>query len=292
MIAETNYQQSVDYQRIEEAILYLDKHFHQQPSLADIAASVGVSPYHFQRLFSRWAGISPKRFLQYLTLTYAKELLSHSKSILETTYSAGLSSPGRLHDLFVTYEALTPGQFKQKGQGLTIQYGFQPTPFGDCLLASTQRGICGLSFVPPDGRAKALAELQATWPLAQFQADQTGTQSLASHIFTPFATEPTTATPLTLFLQGTNFQIKVWLALLQIPKGLVASYGDVATMIEQPKSARAIGQVAGKNPIGFLIPCHRVIRKIGTIGGYRWGTPRKKAMLAWEAAQQRPLSFA
>lgn len=287
MIAEADYQQNIDYQRIEQAILYLDENFHQQPNLAEIAENVGLSPYHFQRLFRRWAGISPKRFLQYLTLTYAKSLLNQSKSVLETTYSAGLSSPGRLHDLFVTYEALTPGQFKQKGHGLTIRYGFQPTPFGECLLAVTERGICGLSFVSSEGRADSLAELQIAWPLAQFQADDDGLQSLVSQIFISSA-QQNKAPSLNLFIQGTNFQIKVWLALLQIPTGLAASYADVAAMIEQPKSVRAIGQANGKNPIGFLIPCHRVIRKVGAIGGYRWGTPRKKAMLAWEAAQQPP----
>ena len=281
----TNYEQlSIDYTRIEQAILFLEQNFQEQPDLKEIADNVGLSEYHFQRLFTRWAGISPKRFLQFLAVNHAKHLLVESKSVLEATYETGLSSPSRLHDLFVTYEAVTPGEFKRKGETLKIVYSFQPTPFGEALLAVTERGICGLSFIQGD-RQVALDDLRRQWSQAEFCEDSVQIKPLAERIFGNDSASVETA-PLHLYLKGTNFQIKVWQALLKVPSGTVVSYDTIAHMIGQPKAGRAIGQATGSNPIGFLIPCHRVIRKVGGLGGYRWGTVRKKAILGWEAAQR------
>lgn len=276
---------SADYGRIEAAIHFLEENFQAQPTLAEVAAHVGLSDYHFQRLFSRWAGTSPKRFLQFLTIQHAKQLLADSQSILDATFEAGLSSPSRLHDLFVTHEAITPGEFKQKGAGLTIQYGFHDSPFGECLIALTERGICGLQFVANGDRAATLAELQASWPQAQFVADEGATRPFINPIFnlTDVAERPS----LPLYLKGTNFQIQVWQALLKIPAGTAVAYGTVAQMIGNPKASRAVGSATGSNPIGFLIPCHRVIRQAGGLGDYRWGSRRKKAILGWESARYR-----
>jgi AraC family transcriptional regulator of adaptative response/methylated-DNA-[protein]-cysteine methyltransferase len=284
MFAELSYAElSADYGRIEAAIHYLEENFQAQPSLAEIASHVGLSEYHFQRLFSRWAGTSPKRFLQFLTIQHAKKLLAESQSILDATYEAGLSSPSRLHDLFVTHEAITPGEYKQKGAGLTIQYGFHDSPFGECLIALTERGICGLQFVANDDREAALAELKASWPQAEFVADEEATRPFVDPIFNLSDVEERPSLP--LYLKGTNFQIQVWQALLKIPAGTAVSYGTVAQMIGNPKAARAIGTAVSHNPVGYLIPCHRVIRQAGNLGDYRWGSSRKKAILGWEAAR-------
>lgn len=284
MLALNYGQMSEDYMRIEVAIRFLEQNFRQQPDLKTVADQIGLSEYHFQRLFSRWAGISPKRFLQFLTLEYAKNLLADSQSVLDATYEAGLSSSGRLHDLFITYEAMTPGDYKKAGTGLTIKYGFHPSPFGECLLAVTGRGICGLSFIQDGNRAQALAELKANWPKASFCEDEAYTQPFTEQIFA--GDRPTRQKPLTLLLKGTSFQLKVWQALLEIPAGALVSYGDIADYIGQPAAARAVGSAVSRNPIGFLIPCHRVIRKMGLVGSYHWGTTRKKAMIGWEAAQK------
>ncbi len=276
-------QRAVDYARIEQAIHFIERNVRAQPDLKEIAANVGLSEYHFQRLFTRWAGISPKQFLQFLSLNYAKQQLAESKSLLDVTYETGLSSPGRLHDLFVTYEAVTPGEFKKHGAGVTIAYGFQSTPFGEALVGVTERGICALSFV--ERRAQALADLQKEWPRADIVADPARIRPLGEQIFaaSPDGQAPP---PLRLYVKGTNFQIKVWQALLTIPPGSVAAYGTIARMIDHPNAVRAIGQAIGRNPIGFLIPCHRVIRQAGALGGYRWGTARKQAILGWEAARR------
>ncbi|MCA9899416.1 MAG: methylated-DNA--[protein]-cysteine S-methyltransferase [Anaerolineales bacterium] len=276
---------SADYGRIEAAILYLEQNFQTQPTLADVAAHVGLSEYHFQRLFSRWAGTSPKRFLQFLTIQHSKKLLADSQTILDATYEAGLSSPSRLHDLFVTHEAITPGEFKQKGAGLTIQYGFHTSPFGNCLIALTERGICGLQFVADGDRAATLAELKASWPQAEFVEDNGATRPFINPIFNLSEGEERPSLP--LYLKGTNFQIQVWQALLKIPVGTAVSYGTVAQLIGNPKASRAVGSATGSNPIGYLIPCHRVIRQAGNLGDYRWGSSRKKAILGWEAAHFR-----
>ncbi len=279
-----NYKQlSEDYQRVEQAILFLEKNFHRQPGLKEIAAGVNLSEYHFQRLFTRWVGISPKRFLQFLTKEYAKELLERSKDLLAVAYETGLSSPGRLHDLFVTCEAVTPGEFKNRGEGLTIFYGFHPSPFGECLLALTERGICGLSFVQPGRRDQALDALRGRWRKASLRQDAARTRPLVGQIFARYTR--CASSPLQLFLSGTNFQIKVWEALLSIPSGAMVSYQDVAAFIGMPGAARAVSNAAARNPIPVLIPCHRVIRKMGDLGGYHYGAARKKALLGWEAAQ-------
>lgn len=282
MLTHNYHQLAEDYARIEKAILFMEQNFRHQPDLKEVANSVGLSEFHFQRLFSRWAGISPKRFLQFLTVEYAKQLLDESRSVLEVTYESGLSSPGRLHDLFVTCEAMTPGEFKEQAEGLTITYGFHPSPFGESVLAITERGICNLLFISGGNREEALQELKDTWPKATFRQDPTQTQPFMERIFNPVKHQQA----LPVILKGTNFQIKVWQALLKIPPGTVVSYEDIATQIGQPGAAQAVGAAAAHNPIGYVIPCHRVIRKMGVFGNYHWGTARKKAILGWEVAQK------
>ncbi len=274
---------NADYERIEKAIKFIENNFSSQPSLKDIAAHTGTSEYHFQRLFSRWVGISPKRFLQFLTKEYAKQLLENSVNLLDVTYEAGLTSPSRLHDLFVTCEAVTPGEFKTKGEGLTITYGFHASPFGECMLATTDRGICGFIFVKNGNRNRIVSELKYSWKNAALVEDPHASRSLVNQIFNPSFTND--SVPLHLILSGTNFQIKVWEALIKIPFGAVVSYEDVAVQIGLPKAIRAVGTAVGKNPISFIIPCHRVIRKNAEFGNYGGGPTRKKAILGWEAAR-------
>jgi len=271
-----------DYALVAEAIRYLETHFRSQPTLEELAAALHISPFHLQRVFTRWAGISPKRFLQFLTADYAKTLLGASHSVLDATYSTGLSSPGRLHDLMVTLEAVTPGEYKSQGDGLTIRVGRHATPFGDCLLATTPRGIVALNFVD-DGPAweTALAALRRRWPGARIVLDPAATAPLAAAVF---ATDARRQTPLHLLVKGTNFQVKVWEALLHIPAGAVCTYGDVARAIEQSRAVRAVGGAVGANAIAYLIPCHRVIRQGGIVSDYAWGATRKRALLGWEAA--------
>lgn len=276
-------QEAVDYLRIERVISFLQSNYTRRPDLQEVARSVHMSEFHFQRLFTRWAGISPKKFLQYLTLEHAKRVLKESRSVLDATYEAGLSSPGRLHNLFITIEAMTPGQFKNDGKGLSIHYGFHPTPFGKCLLAVTSRGICGLSFVPERKRAQVLQELRERWAGANLLEAPGTTQPFVDRLFS--RTTGSQRRHLRLFLKGTNFQIKVWEALMKIPKGSAVSYEDLARAIGKPTAARAVGSAVGKNPIAYIIPCHRVIRQVGIIGNYHWGTERKKALLAWEWAK-------
>jgi AraC family transcriptional regulator of adaptative response/methylated-DNA-[protein]-cysteine methyltransferase len=271
-----------DYERIEKAITYIETHFDQQPELKEIADYIGLSEFHFQRLFSRWVGISPKRFLQFLTKEYVKELLSRPTSLLDATYDAGLSSPGRLHDLFVTCEAVTPGEFKVRGKGLTITYGLHHSPFGECLIAQTDRGICWLSFVRNGNRQALLAEFTAAWRNARILEDRAATKALVARIYNPAMWR--SSSPLPVLVKGTNFQIKVWEALLRIPVGTVVTYEDVALLIGFPKAVRAVGNAVGKNPVSFVIPCHRVVRKTADFGNYGGGPARKKAMLGWEAA--------
>mgnify|MGYP001795662731 CR=1 FL=1 len=273
-------QAAEDYGRIEEAIRYIEANQKAQPTLEQIAAHVGRSEAHFQRMFTRWAGVSPKRFLQYLTMQPAKQLLAASKSVLDATYEAGLSSPGRLHDLFVTYESMTPGDYKKLGSGLTIRYGFHETPFGEAVCAVTERGICGLQFVEDGDQTAALASIQANWPKATFVADPAVTEPLMTQIF---GDEPPSQ-KLPVLLKGTPFQLQVWQALLKVPAGAVVSYGDIAKLIRRETAVRAVGSAIGRNNIAYLIPCHRVIREVGGMGGYRWGTVRKRAMLGREVA--------
>jgi AraC family transcriptional regulator of adaptative response/methylated-DNA-[protein]-cysteine methyltransferase len=271
-----------DYRRIEKAIRFLESNFPSQPGLKEIAGHIGLSEYHFQRLFSRWVGISPKRFLQFLTKEYAKKLLENSTNLLDVTYGAGLTSPSRLHDLFVTCEAVTPGEYKNKGSGVNIIYGFHPSPFGECLLAKTERGICGFYFIKNGNQRDVFTEFKQYWQKATLTEDPAATAPLISQIFNPAAGK--NKEPLHLILKGTNFQIKVWEALTRIPFGTVVTYEDVAVQVGLPKATRAVGTAVGHNPISFIIPCHRVIRKTAEFGNYGGGTARKKAILGWEAA--------
>ena len=276
-------QLSRDYYRIEKAIAYIDKHANRQPKLVDVAASVHLSDYHFQRMFSRWAGISPKRFLQYLTKESAKKLLREARSVMDTAYDVGLSGSSRLHDLFVGCEAVTPGEYKRAGEGLQIFYGCHPSPFGLCLLAATERGICFLEFQPEDQKTPSIEGIRKRWPRANLVLRPKKSLALVKSVF-DFNLESDVA-PLHLYVKGSNFQIKVWEALLKIPLGKVVTYEDVARHIQMPKAARAVGNAVGQNPIPFLIPCHRVIRKMAEFGNYGGGRERKKALLGWEAAR-------
>lgn len=270
-------QLSDDYLRIEQAILYLENHYKDQPSLEDIAVNIGLSEYHFQRLFTRWAGVSPKRFLQFVTKENAKGLLDRSENLLDTTHQTGLSSLGRLHDLFVNTEAVSPGEYKSHGAGVTIRYGIHPSPFGKCLIATTDRGICHLGFVQ-SSEGDAIDILVASWTQAKMIEDYRSTSSIVESIFDL----DSRGKPLKVHLRGTNFQLKVWEALLQIPAGTVTTYEGIASRISKRSAMRAVGTAIGHNPIAVLIPCHRVIRKVGEFGNYRYGTLRKKALLARE----------
>ena len=283
MKTEAFSQASIDYERIEKAIQFLADNFHSQPNLKEIAGKIHVSEYHFQRLFSRWVGISPKRFLQFLTKEYAKTLLEKSINLLDVTYESGLTSPGRLHDLFVSCEAVTPGEYKAKGEGLEIAYGYHATPFGECMLAKTDRGICSLNFVQDNDRRPVFASLEDRWQNATLIEDPDVTRPFVKQIFNP--SEGQKSTPLHLVLSGTNFQIKVWEALIKIPLGAVVSYEDVAAHIGMPKASRAVGNAVGSNPVSFVVPCHRVIRKTAEFGNYGGGVARKLAILGWEAVQ-------
>jgi AraC family transcriptional regulator, regulatory protein of adaptative response / methylated-DNA-[protein]-cysteine methyltransferase len=271
-----------DYSRVERSIRFIEDEALRQPSLTEIAAAAGLSEFHFQRLFSRWVGISPKRFLQFLTKEYARSLLEESRDVLSVTYESGLSSPGRLHELFVSCEALTPGEVKSRGEGVAIDYGFHASPFGRCLLAVTDRGICGLSFVKEGPEEELVDGLRRRWPGADLRHHPRVTAGIADKVFSfgP-GNDPG---PLHLFVRGTNFQIQVWQALIRIPLGTVVTYEDIACHIGMPQASRAVGNAVGSNPIPFLIPCHRVIRKLGEFGNYAEGPQRKKAILGWEAA--------
>jgi AraC family transcriptional regulator of adaptative response/methylated-DNA-[protein]-cysteine methyltransferase len=280
----TTEQWSRDYARIEKALAFIEQNIEQRPGLAEAARSAGLSEFHFQRLFSRMVGISPKRYEQYLTKEAAKRLLQRSVSLLDASYEAGLSGPGRLHDLFVSCEAVTPGEYKSGGEGLEIRYGYHSTPFGECLIAVTGRGVCGLSFVPLRERVPALESLAKEWRNAQIAEDAAGTKRMVQRIFSGSGLgERAAEGPLPLLLRGTNFQLKVWEALLAIPAGSVTTYEAIARRIGSPGSARAVGTAVGRNPIAYLIPCHRVIRGTGELGGYRWGPGRKRLILACEA---------
>ena len=281
-------QNARDYARIEAAILYLEEHFRDQPALDEVAEAAGLSPHHFQRLFRRWAGISPKRFGQFLTLDYAKAQLEASTSILDTAYDAGLSGPSRLHDLFVTYEAMSPGTFKKGGDGVDVSYGVHPSPFGPCFIGQTERGICALGFAD-DHRSDAQAvraEFEHRWPAARFREDQAAAEAIVAHIFDD--RRSAAAEPLRLTVCGTNFQLRVWEALLRIPPGRIASYHALAQALGLPRSARAVGGAVAANPVSYLIPCHRVIRRTGRFSNYEWGPARKRVMLGWEAAHFGP----
>lgn len=274
-----------DYDRIAGIIRYLEENFQEQPNLATIAAKAGLSESHFQRLFSRWAGVSPKAFLQCLTLEHAKRLLERGNNVLDASLDSGLSGPSRLHDLCLKLEAASPGEIKAAGLGWTIKYGFAPSPFGRILMATAPRGICHLSFIDNKSEQTAINEIETTWPQAKLQRDTSGTETLAKNIFSQ---TPAKNSPLQAYVQGTNFQIRVWKALLKIPAGELSSYKQISDSIGNPKASRAVGTAIGRNPLAFLIPCHRVIRETGALGGYRWGLTRKRAMIALENTSTRP----
>lgn len=276
---------SRDYERIELAIRYLEDNFQLQPDLHEVAGATGLSPYHFHRLFSRWVGTTPKRFLQFLTVEYAKDRLRKSSSVMEAAWDAGLSGGSRLHDLMVTVEAVTPGEFKQGGTDLAVRWGVHPTPFGECILGVTDRGLCTLEFLTERSSQEIQDELTRRWPGAELQeaCDETG--PYLEKLFPEPGAVP--RGPFTLLIKGTNFQLQVWQALLQIPPGYLTSYGAIAKHLGRPGASRAVGQAVGWNPISYLIPCHRVIQSAAGLGGYRWGLPRKQAMLAWEASATR-----
>lgn len=274
----TLHQRHATYRTIERAIHFLRENARRQPPLAEVARHVGLSDTHFQRLFSEWAGISPKRFLQYLTKEHAKKLLKESRDVLDVAYTAGLSGGGRLHDLMVTCEALTPGEIRMGGEGLNIHFGFSPTPLGTMLVAGTTRGICHLHFTGECNEQDSLAQLRRAWPRATWQRDDHHAFALSQRLFAFNHIDK----PLHLLLRGTNFQIKVWEALLRVPRGRLISYSGLAARLAMPKAQRAVGSAVAKNDIAFLIPCHRVIRESGELGDYRWGTHRKTALMAWE----------
>lgn len=272
-----------EFERIERAIGFLRQRQKAQPSLAEVAAHVGLSESHTQRLFTRWAGISPKRFLQYLTVEYAKQAMRETGDLLGVALDVGLSGPGRLHDLFVTMEAVSPGEFRRAAAGMTVRYGIGDTPFGPAWVATTTRGICHLSFVLPDiDHASWVQQRQQAWPGARLVEDPAQAAAVLRRVFDR---KPGRAQGgLSLWLSGTNFQIQVWRALLRVPVGGLLSYGQLAALIGRPRAARAVGTAMANNPVAVLIPCHRVLRESGEFGVYHWGSERKAAMCAWEAA--------
>ncbi len=273
---------SRDYERVARAVRYIAGSAADQPGLAEVAAHLEMSPYHLQRLFRRWAGVSPKRFLQCLTVEHAKALLADSVSVLDAALEVGLSGPARLHDHFVALEAVTPGEYKSAGDGLTIRWGVAETPFGAAFLARTDRGICRLAFPAAGELAGERELLAARWPEASLVEDGVAARRCARRVFAA----RTPAEPLHLAVRGTNFQVAVWRALLAIPPGCLVTYGELARALERPRSARAVGAAVGANPIAYLIPCHRVVRQAGALGGYRWGTTRKRALIAWESSRR------
>jgi AraC family transcriptional regulator of adaptative response/methylated-DNA-[protein]-cysteine methyltransferase len=278
---------AADYATVRDALELMGERWRDQPSVEAIAARLGLSPRHLARLFERWAGIGPKTFLQALTLDAAQRLLADSASVLETSFEVGFSGPSRLHDLFVSHHAVPPGIYRARGRGLTIAYGFHPSPFGEALLMATPHGLAGLAFVEGGAaggsRATALADMMGRWPEADYVEDAAATGPYAERVFDPARWSP--ERPLRVVLIGTDFQIRVWQTLLAIPFGRAATYGDVAGRIGAPKAARAVGAAVGANPVSFVVPCHRVIGQNGTLTGYHWGLARKRAILGWEAAR-------
>lgn len=272
-----------DYDRIARVIRYLDEHHTVQPDLAALAQHVGLSPFHFHRMFSSWAGITPKDFLQCLTLAHAKTLLRKGNSVLDAALATGLSGPGRLHDLCVNLEAASPGELKSGGAGWTISAGIADSPFGRCLVGESPRGICHLAFIESQDGATEWAALKGSWPQARLQRDDDIAADYAARIFAASRTADSRR-PLRAFVRGTAFQVRVWRALLQVHPGTLVSYGHLAAALDKPAAARAVGTAIGQNPLAYLVPCHRVIRDTGLVNEYRWDRIRKRAMLAWESA--------
>jgi AraC family transcriptional regulator of adaptative response/methylated-DNA-[protein]-cysteine methyltransferase len=273
-----------DYARVRRAIGYISDHWRDQPDLEEIAADAGLSPAHFQRLFTRWAGLSPKEFVQAITLDHARDLLKGSSSILDTAYEVGLSGAGRLHDLFVNHEAMTPGDYKRRGAGLEISWGYHASPFGQALIMATERGVAGLAFADGADEEQAIFEdMTRRWPAATFTHAPEKTAPYAARVFTPELWNK--SDPLKLVLIGTDFEVRVWDALLKLPPGQAITYSDLASHVCSPRAARAVGSAVGRNPISFVVPCHRVLRKDGGLGGYHWGITRKQAIIGWEAGR-------
>ncbi len=272
-----------DYAKVCDVIAHVSENWRDQPSLEELAARVKLTPDQLQRLFTRWAGLTPKAFLQALTLDNAKRMLQQSASILETSLDVGLSGPGRLHDLFVTHEGMSPGAYKNRGEGLLISYGYHPSPFGLALVMVTPHGLCGLAFCDAGGEVAALADMTRRWPNAQYTEESAVTAPYAAHLFAGDNFRPNQ--PLRITFIGTDFEIRVWETLLKIPVGQATTYGDIALSVGSPKAARAVGAAVGKNPMSFVVPCHRVLGKSGALTGYHWGLTRKKAILGWEAGK-------
>lgn len=272
---------SVNYDKIAAAVEFLALNFKKQPELNEVAKAVHLSEFHFQRMFSEWVGISPKRFLQYLTAGFLKAKLNETNNLIEAAEVAGLSTQSRVYDLFVTLEAVTPHEYKSQGNNLLIYYGFHDTPFGECFLAATERGICGLEFVERDTREQVIQQFTTTWKKATIQLKPKYTQTLVEQIFN----SNSKGRHLHLLVKGSNFQVKVWDALLKIPVGGVTTYERIADYIGHPRAVRAVGTAIGHNPIAYLIPCHRVIRKVGALGEYHWGRTRKQTIVGWEMAK-------
>lgn len=274
-------QENIDFNRVAEAIEYLQKNFKSQPTLDEVADKVHLSSYHFQRLFKEWAGTSPKKFLQYISVEHAKKMLKENQaSLFETAMDTGFSGPSRLHDLFINIEGMTPGEYKNGGENLNIHYSFAESPFGNMMVASTSKGICHIAFA--DDEAKALAALIQKFPKANYKQMTDLIQQNALFIFSHDWKKPD---QIKLHLKGTDFQIKVWETLLKIPLGEFTTYGNIASHIKNPNASRAVGTAIGDNPVAFLIPCHRVIQSTGMFGGYHWGSVRKTAMIGWETAK-------
>lgn len=273
-----------DYETVCNVVELITGEYRDQPSLETIAANLGQSPTQLQKTFTRWAGLSPKAFLQAVTLDHAKRLLGREgMPVLETSLELGLSGPGRLHDLFVTHEAMSPGEWKSRGAGLTIRYGFHPSPFGIALVMATERGLAGLAFNDPGGEKAAFEDMSSRWPNAVYIEDSAATAPYASRIFDPKQWRPDQ--PLRVVLIGSDFQIRVWETLLKIPMGCAVTYSSIASNIGQPTASRAVGAAVGRNPVSFVVPCHRALGKSGALTGYHWGLTRKRAMLGWEAGK-------
>lgn len=274
---------SDDYERVRAAIEYMTRRSRSQPEVDEIAAHVGLSASHFHHLFKRWAGLTPKAFLQAVTIDHARALLRDSASVLDATYEVGLSGPGRLHDLFVAHEAMTPGEYRRGGEGLTLRYGFASSPFGEAIAVLAPKGLAGLGWVDAGDRAAALADMVGRWPKAEFVEDEAAIAPYVRRSFDP--QEWQADRPLRLVLIGTDFELRVWETLLSIPLGRATTYSDIARKLGKPQAARAVGAAVGKNPISFVVPCHRVLGRSGAFTGYHWGVARKQAILGWEAGK-------
>ena len=270
-----------DYETVRKAIAFISGEWREQPSLEAIAGHVGLKPLALQRLFTRWAGLTPKGFLQAVTLDHARDLLADSASVLDASYEVGLSGPGRLHDLFVTHEAVTPGVYRARGEGLLVRYGSHPSPFGTALVMASPHGLAGLAFADIGEEAAALADMKSRWPRATYVEDKAATADLARRVFDP--AEWRADRPLRVVMIGTDFEIRVWETLLRVPLGRATTYSDIAARLGKPSASRAVGSAVGRNPISFVVPCHRVLGKSGGLCGYHWGLTRKQAILGWEA---------